>query len=334
MGFWRDVINAHERRQRRQYEREHPEGEPVLEDPTEGVKNAKGAWLFNLVTYIAVLGIFADVAILIVALMKIVPFTSDLLMWLSIIGILCFGSLQSLTWIKYLMNGQNRTISIVNLCFVGINVIMWIISVILGVKAYQMVRDGVENSSGLAASMNFIRAALFITIQLSIANSIMNTILRVKKRWIPFQIIMYVSLLYVDFYLSFVILCFNFTKNGFALSDKAGLLISPLMLTLLSIAVIYVLISRAIFNGGRRRRRRGIFARTGIADAIDEENDREEERRGVAALSDRVAAEAAAKTAAQETPQKKLAALKEMLDQGLITEEEFKAKKDEILKNM
>ena len=114
MGFWGDVYDTVSRSRRRKEER--GESEPIFDDPTAGVEKMKGGWIFKVLTYVAIIGLFVDIAI-VVAVFINRSLTSNILMWIAIIAVICIGCLQSLTWIKLLILKKNKALSIINLCW-------------------------------------------------------------------------------------------------------------------------------------------------------------------------------------------------------------------------
>ena len=101
------------------------------------------------------------------------------------------------------------------------------------------------------------------------------------------------------------------------------------MVTLFVLAVVYILISRVVMKSVENRRMKNMIddaatkERRGTNSPVTlQENDQ------MPVNSEPVSAAAVA------TPTEKLAHLKEMLDQNLITQEEYDKKKEEILKDM
>ncbi len=283
------------------------------EENVQAAPKEKGAWIFKLLSYVAIIGIFVDIAVFALALARAIPFTSTLLMWMAIVAVVCVGALQALPWIKYLIKKENKVISIVNLCFVGLQVILWVTSIVIIISIWNGLKAGNTELGNYAGRINFTRVALFITIQCIVASTVMSTIMRYKKKWIPFQIVNYISILYIDFYLSALMFCFTVTADGLGISRGLYIIANTIVLTLFFIALAYVVLSNSILNGGRRRRRRSLLANTELGG--EEETPK-------------------AKETTQPSAKERLENLKEMLDQGLITEEEYNEKRADILSKM
>lgn len=317
MGFWGDIFFRRNRR------REAYEDAAVQAAANGGQAEPpkKRAKILSILTYVAIIGLFVDVALVVLGLFRVIPFSTNLFEAIGIIGVICLSSLLIIPWIRYIANKEHKILSIVFLCFVGVCTILWIVSIVLMVGIF---KEGDKMSDKTTADMlNTIKASLLITIQFCVASSITSNILKFGKKWIVFQIIMYVSLIYIDFYFTSLILCMKISAGGFKFVTSLTYVGDKWAYVLLSIAFMYSVIASAIMNRSKYgfRRRRGLFANTTIAEDIDEED-----RKMIADMAGTKQAEPDAK--------KRLAELKEMLDQGLITQEEYDAKRKDIIEKL
>lgn len=317
MGLFGDLF-FRRRRQQEMYAQEVAEAAANGEQPTP----TKRSKIFSFLTYVAIIGLFVDVALIILGLTQVIPFSTNLFAAIGIIGVICLSSLLVIPWIKYLAAKNHRVLSIVFLSFIGVCTVLWIVSILLIVILWK----GGEGLSDVrtANMLNTIKASLLITVQFSVASSIADSILKFGKKWIVFQVIMYLSLLYVDFYLTSVILCLKISAGGMDIVESFSFISQKWALVTLSIAIAYSFIASSIMNKSRFgfRRRRGLLGNTTIADDIEEED-----RKMIADM-------AGTKKTAQPDAKERLNKLKEMLDQGLITQEEYDEKRKEIIKDL
>lgn len=276
-----------------------------------GAYHRQGKW-YRLVSTLAILGLFLDVGLLTLGLTE--GFLSfGFAITLAIIGILCMGLVLSLTWIRYLEQKQYKILSIVMISIIGFAALLW---TIVAIMIYTIYKTG----RGSIAEISFIRATLVISFQVVEAIMIASTWARYRKNYIVFQIIMYASNLFVDFYFSLLFSGITFKPMGF----NAGvykLIASHAMITMLVLFVVYTIISNAILRSIEDRRSRQI--RYDLSRAADQEYDRQFGGEAANGPEQTI-----------ETPEEKLAKLKDLFDKNLITEEEYNTKRAKILEEM
>lgn len=324
MGLF-DLIDAVDRRKRRKEEKEEKKAYKELEqEELNKTVKGKGAVIFKVLTYVSVLGFFIAMGLLVLTLAGLMGFarTSTMVGVVGIIAVFCVGCLLSLPWIKYLLKKEKKVLSIVFLSFVGVCTILWILSIIIVVQIYQ--KSGEFSATKLANLLNIVKASLIITIQFSFANMITSTILKYTKRWIPFQIILYISNLFIDVWLSMLIFGISpSSSDGIVInSDLLSIVFSRLMLTLLAIAFVYMITANALM--GRSLRKRTLMQNAKLMDELDDEQTNSQAK----------PQEQESPKPAEKTPQERLTNLKTMLEQGLITQEEYDKKKQAIIDEM
>jgi hypothetical protein len=281
-------------------------------------KNGK---IYKSVSFAAIVGIFVTVAILVLGIAKIITINSTVFGIIATIAILCAGALMTLPWIKvYEKYGMKKT-SIVFLSLISICTVLWIICCWLGIEIFNQAKSAAGTSiSDHQIAMNFIRATLILTVQFIVASAIGTCVIKYRKSVIAFQVIAYASYLYVDFYLTFALVCLNITSDGLDVSKNIGVLGNKFVLTFFAIAVLYVFIANLIIKKSESQKVKNI-----VSDMIQEEKIEQK-------VDEVPAAEVSQKPV--ETPAEKLEKLKELLDKNLITKEEYDEKRAEIIKDL
>jgi len=310
MGFLNNLGRHVEDRQRRDRKRGR-----VFDEYQQGGK------VYRIISTVAIIGLFLAVGLLVVGIMQ--GFMSaGLCLFLAILAILCLCSTLALYWVRFLEKKVNVKLSIAMLALLGLAAVLW---TAVAIVIYSMYVQGKAGTLGEPRGrMIFIQIALITAFQIFEALLISSTWVKYKKSYLVFQIIMYVSNLFVDFWFSVLFSCFNFAGTGnevFAL-DRAKFLTTPGMITTLVLFIVYTSICSSVLKSIEQRRIRNI--------AHDEYN-MEDDVEPADAVADRVEKATAKKNA---TPEEKLASLKDLLDKGLITEEEYKEKKAKILEEM
>ena len=269
----------------------------------------QGKW-YKLVSTFAILGLFLDVGLLTLGLTGTFKFSFGFTITLAIIGILCMGLVLSLTWIRYLEQKQYKTLSIAMISIIGFAALLW---VAIAIVIYAMYKT--ENVS--IAAVNFIRIGLIISFQVVEAILISSTWARYRKNYILFQAIMYVSNLFVDFYFSILFAGIGFKPFGLN-TGVYKMVASRAMITMLVLFSVYTIVSNAVLRSIEERRTRQV--KYDLSRAADQQ------------YEEQINAQEEAPSV--ETPEDKLAKLKELFDKKLITEEEYNTKRAKILEEM
>lgn len=304
----------------------------------------QGGKYYRIVNTSAIVGLFVAVGILVLMVTGTIPWTSSKVGIIAAVAILCFSCLLALPWIRKIENNEFKILSYVFLGIVGLSCILWLISDIVIISEYKAIKaaagkeltddEQIKLISGLLRTINFLKASVLISIQFSVASFIATGITKYRKTMIPFQAIAYVSYLFCDFWFTSFLFTVNIKSNvGSIIASGASdildkifvineglfkFLTSKAMLTIFVLAIAYVLVSNAIIK--RQEQTRIKHAAEDLA---------------YGRVSSTVEPQPVqAEPATAESPEEKLAKLKKMYESELISQEEYEAKKSEILKDM
>lgn len=300
-------------------------------------ESVEGGKLYKAINTCAIIGLFVAVAIIVLMFLGTIKLTSSVVGIVIAIAILCFSCILALPWIRKIENNEFKILSYVFLGIVAVSCILWIVSDIVVISQYKAIKGAMMKGSitpeedarllsGIIASLNYLKSAIFISIQFSVASFVATTITKYKKTMLPFQVITYVSYLFCDFWISGFIFSINIKKtetmSGFSdVADVFSLnqnflkfLTSKTMITLFILFIAFVILSNTIMKRQETRRMK---------------NATETLENGTKGESAQVADKAPS-----ETPEEKLRKLKDMFEKELITKEEYEAKKSDILKDM
>ena len=251
------------------------------------------------------------------------PFRLGVVEFTVCVGLALVGILMVLPWSKYMEQKEYKIVSLVFLIATGVCVLLWEISTLVICHAIR-----VEHMN--LAMAHLVRITLLISLQVTIANFIGKYIVKYRNKYIPFQAITYLSLLYIDIWVSILLFGVSINK-GFEVSHETlSIIWNRVAGSFMVLACAYVLISTGVIANARKRRvRNAILAHNrklnkdiGIMDLDDDEEEENE------AEFKRIAKQQA------ETVEAQLEKLKSMLDKGLITQEEYDAKRKDILAKM
>lgn len=278
------------------------------------VDGKKAFNVYSLITSLAIVVLFVAVGLIVLGFRGVFHFNSGILLTIITMFIVSGAALLALPWVRRLQKKQNIIVCWV---FVGLLVlcaIFWLICAFLIVAKFKVLNE--IEAKDVVGTINFVKFTLIYTMQYAIASLIANNIIKFRTRMIPFQVILYLSNLFVDVYVTIILCCINFNADTFISINTAPLywLINPIVSTLFMLAFIYMIIANAIAKRIERRR---------IQYARDEDEMPDEMFGGRSKPKNQT-----------KSAQEKLTELKTMLDQNLITQEEFDKKKEEILKEM
>lgn len=315
MGLIGDIIDGSMRASERKRRRE----ERRLD--REIAARAPKSKLQKLLTNLALVTLLLAIALLIIYFTGVAGRSMEFALIVAIVFIITALLGLSIPWAVNIQKKENTKLSIIFLSFVGVCAVFWIISAFLVYNIVKQVTLGNEPSQ-FSASIVFIQVSLFISLQFAFANMIATNITKYKKDLLVFQIIMYISHVFLDFYLSLLVWSFKITESGgLEFGDHAYLLLNPIMLTVLAIALVYIVISNVILTRIQRRKNRGLIGT--IAESYHSTlSDSEQSPQTPAAQE------------AQPSTEDRLAKLKEMYDKQIITQEEYEAKRKDIIDKM
>lgn len=269
--------------------------------------------LFRLLQNIALVGIMLVIGLVVVFVTGAVPVNNILIEFTIIIGLLLLGVLLVLPWAKYLEQKQYKIVSLVFLIAVAVCVVLWIICTAIIFHAYRA-----KNIEDLSI-INLVRVTLIISFQVIVASFIGKFIIKYQAKYVPFQVIAYLSIIYVDFFLSTLLCGIKVLPGEINYSPSVWNFIAGqwpfLMLACVYLGVVYGVIT----NSRKRRVRNAILGKSRKLNKdiglIDLEDDNDEEK----------------PTTNNQDTEAQLEKIKGMYDKGLITKEEYDAKRQAII---
>ena len=282
--------------------------------------------LYKLLNNVSIVTTFLAATVIVLFATNAIPFNAALIDFVSAIVVVCIACLMCLPWAKHLEKKELKIYSIVFLSFIAVCAIFWILSVIFTVNIFKGVIEEGKNPGEFVKSLRFIQASVLITAQLITSNFVAINILRFKKRYLPWQIIAYISFVFIDFYASFFIFCLYPVEDaGLGISPNAEILITKAMLTMIGLAIAYIAIALSVIRNLEMKRlgcvrRRGRFGRHYWEPAIPLQAEVEEEK-----------PEPKKENAGAE---EKLEKIKKLLDSGMITQEEYEEKRKKIIEEI
>lgn len=274
--------------------------------------------LFKLLQNIAVIGLILVIGLVSLFITGVLPRTMVAIELTTMVGLALFGILLILPWANYYNQNRYKILSLSFLIATGICILLWEIATLI-------VFGALRKQTGDLGILHFVRITLFLSMQVIIASSICSCVIKFYKKYIPFQVVIYLSLAYVDFYLSTLLFGVLIQDGAIDFSTKVRdlLFFNPIVRALIILSVAYLIAFFGIISGSRRRRvRNAILAKNrklsgdvGILD-LDDEDEPETNKKS---------------TNDAETQLEKI---KTMLDKGLITQAEYDAKRKSIIDNM
>lgn len=245
---------------------------------------------------------------------------SSRFMWdlVLIVGIVSFSCVSCLSVARYVEDKEKRIPAFIVIGLTGLTCILWIIALFVGQGFIDKIIGGTVNGDNLINTWNYIKIVIFVTIQTAFANLIVTYLFWFKNRLIPFQVVMYISNGIVDLWLSLVFLSTVFSEED-GVSMKLTWLINKEVITVVVIAFLYMMISTMLI---RRFFRRKVVVTTHNYDPnMEIEVETKEETAGK-------------EVEKQPTVEERIKKLDTLKAGGLITEEEYNAKKAKILEEL
>lgn len=292
-----------------------------------------GKW-YKIINTSAIIGLFVAVGLLVLMITGIIGWSSAMVGLTLGIAIVCFCCILALPWIRRLEKGEFKIMSYVFLGLVALCCVLWVIADIIIIKQYRNIRLASKGEftdeettafiRSLLHSLNYFKFTTFITIQFSVASFVAAVIIKLRKNMLVLQGIAYASYAVCDFWISGILLSISIKSNakfGDSLvldeifSVNAGFLkflVSKVMLTILFLAIAYVIVSNVIIKKQEQRMIKNVNEDTIYGDVESQPNSEKQE----------------------ETIEVKLEKLKKMYEGELISKEEYESKKSEILKDL
>lgn len=274
--------------------------------------------LYGIIQAISIVGLFLAVGLIVLATTDVLHMGTGLIQFVGIIAVICLCGLMSLVWARNLERGKQKIVSIVFLSIIGAVCLLWIIAicVVMG-----LIRKGdAATDKELVNSLRFIKIVLIISVQFICGTTIGSVITRYGKSMIVFQVIMYISNIVVDVYVSCWLFLFKINNGEVSFATESGLftiLTSKGMITIAVLAIVYVSLSNSIIKRIELKRQK--YQIENYGDKIDKKEAEQQEQSNVQPVKDN---------------KQKLVELKSMLDDGLITQEEYDEKRKKLLEEM
>ncbi len=274
--------------------------------------------LFKLLQNIALIGLFLVIGF---GTMFFLTSRNSVTIELTLIlGFALVGVLLVLPWAKYLEQKEYKIVSLIFLIATAICVVLWEISTIIIFAAYR-------SNNFNTGILQFIRITLVISLQIAIASFIGRFIIKYRAKYIPFQVIAYLSLVYIDFYVSTMLFGITISSGEINYSEtvKNLLFFNPIVRNLLILALVYLSVTLGVISGARKRR---------VRNAILGSKRKLNQDIGLIDLDDEEETPVNQITETKPDAEAQLEKLKNMLDKGLITQSEYDAKRQTIIDNM
>lgn len=276
--------------------------------------------LYRTISLTAIIGLFVIAGVIVLAICRLISFSSTIFGLLGTLGFFCIGCIMILPWIKRLESGEFKKTSIVFMCFVAVCIILWIIALWMGVVLYKQLKsDSDKAASTLYNTLNFIKVTGIISLQFMVVSVVATCFTKYKKTMLAFQGITYFSYAFVDFYMTFFLACLqiNTVEQKIAFSKSISVLGNKWMVALVVLSIVYVIISNAVMKKIEiRKSKNTVEDMQKLTSNVDE-------------LKSQVQV-----APQQKTTEEKLVELKNMLDKQLITQEEYDKKREDILKDL
>ena len=295
------------------------------------METKKPGLLYKTLSTVSTVGLFFTVGLLVTSLFN--GFLSAVSALILVIFTIIFaGCMLSLVWINNIENKRFKKTSILFLSFTIFCCLLWIISAILIYVALKKAAlDANYYPSGI---LQFVKIAFIISVQFVVSNIIARNLIKYKKTYIAFQIVMYISALFVDFYVAMLAVGIKFIpEKGMEISESIrSFLFSPGMITTFILFVIYIAIANSVLNGIQTKRNNGTKTtrRRLLGKLIENlEEGQFDEVENYEPLEKPIVDEDNI-----ESAEERLIKLKKLYESNLITEDEFNLKKKEILEDM
>lgn len=266
--------------------------------------------LFKILQNTAISIILVMVALVIFSIAEIIPFTPVLGCFYGIILIVCFACLYALPWARKFEKNENKKLSLIFMSLIAVCAVLWMACLIVVIGCITS-----DKEPGMFL-FNLIRISLVLSIQMLVSSTIASTILKYKNSMIPFQVITYLSHVYIDFFVTTIIVSIN---SKFDTNSIVPFLFTKWPLIILALSCAYVFISNIIIKKTDKRKMTEVAYASGDVNY----NPNQVVGDGFGGVQE---------TTTQLSPTVKLEKLKDMYEKELITKEEYEKKKEEILK--
>ncbi len=332
----------------------------------KALREPKSKW-YRIVQTIAIILIVLGAALLIMSFFfPALNKNFDLWLKVSLVMIaLGGGGLFTLPWVFFLernkrlvdektyadkVNGKFKYIAFAFFAAIGVCTVLWIIAVFtVHVDTFTELGEvyaGDKPKSVLAddGMLVFLAVAIILSLQVGIASFVTSNALRFRKKFLAVRVIQYVSLLIIDIWLSWIAgalfggTLITYEANG---NHSIATPINPLhgVVVIAILAAIALLVTVLTVNRMVYRERMDLFTRglgaayTATDDDIIQGTFSEAERISETGGSVvfKTAEEPAESAPSVKSAEEQLATIADLRDRGLITEEEYNKKRQDII---
>lgn len=263
--------------------------------------------LYRIIQTISIIGMFVSAALAIAMIFYTQLYSPGLLATVLSILVVSVSCTTILPWIKQYSKGEYKILCYVMFAITIASCVLWIIDVIVGVTM-------VSTETSSLAQLRFLKVSLIITFQFVVASTIASFYIKYRKTMVAFQVITYISNLYIDFYGSYALACVRITNDGLKFVGNANFVTNKLAIMFAVIALSFVVISSVVIRSMDKRKQKDalapMFGSQENQPKVAQNNTQQNDGKSV---------------------QEKLKELKSMLDSNLITEEEYAKKRDELI---
>ncbi|MBE7074580.1 MAG: SHOCT domain-containing protein [Clostridiales bacterium] len=254
---------------------------------------------------------FFLVGIFVLSLMQIITLGPILLSIILICAIICFGCISCLNAQRMLIKDKKNIYAYVMIGLTALTCLLWIIFIFLAQSFVNKLNSGIELAE-LSGIWGYTKATIFITIQTSFANLIISNIYTLKKSYLTFQIVQYVSNFIFDLWLSIIILAIGIDGDVFVFNAN-WLLDSKFIATIVVMALAFTILSSVIMKNLIRKRNRDIVLEAGLSNPDETVTVVEQPK---------------------ETVEERIKKLDDLKEKGMITEEEYNSQRAKILEEI
>lgn len=260
--------------------------------------------------------------------------------FIFIVFALCFGGALCLPWITQLERDKRRrqkgekvskgrnVMAYLFFVFIGVCVAFWIISVFtVGSDIFNAMwnKDEVRFST-----FTPLRAAIILSLQALYFTVILTTSLRYGKNYMGLRVVMYIALGYLDIWISWIVAIVTLDRiDAHALPP---ITFTPLWVIAVLMAVMLA-VAGGIFGAQARRKEIELFMKGDIKNLAEGDVDLIDAETTSSVYTDTPspAPAPAPAPAPQKSVEEQLAKIAELRDKGIITEEEYQAKRKDII---
>lgn len=271
--------------------------------------------LFKILTNVSLYLMIAIIVIFVLGVFKIFTLNSAIIKLLAFLIIVCASTWVVIPWARKLSKYPNdKKIKIVSYCVIGVATLcalLWIVAIFISeqfIKAVILEDSDVKGT--IIGTARYFRFLFVFTIQYLIGNYVTSNIVKYGKEKIPYQVIIYACMLYFDYFLMKILFFVKIDANNNLNFSNLDFFSNTITWMLLVMSLL-ILIVASVFNKQYEKR------------MMQDKNDKE-------IRDDRLKQN----NPPQESVETKLKNLKSLLESGSISQEEYDAKRAEILKDL